>query len=79
LGCTVVSTLIRSKLEGRTTPLSSPAWMVAASSPPPWASTQPQQPASDPLPEIKLPKSHAGFETASILDKARVDHSRPIF
>ena len=32
LGCTVVSTLIRSRLEGRTAPLSSPAWMVAASS-----------------------------------------------
>jgi hypothetical protein len=28
LGCTVVSTLIRPKLEGRTTPVSSPAWMV---------------------------------------------------
>jgi hypothetical protein len=32
LGCTVVSTLIRSKLEGRTAPLSSPAWIVVASS-----------------------------------------------
>jgi hypothetical protein len=32
LGCTVVSTLTRSRLEGRIAPLSSPAWIVAESS-----------------------------------------------